>query len=81
MTHISKTKLTTLFLAQYSYDERSLEVARTAAAGTLQARTVTTEWHPDWFLPVTVTEPDRITHYTYDAQGRQLSQTVLQTDR
>ena len=63
-------------LTTYTYNDRGLEVARTEAAGTAQARTVTTEWHPDWFLPVTVTEPDRITRYTYDDQGRQLSQTV-----
>ncbi|MBU3057820.1 RHS repeat protein [Pseudomonas indica] len=65
-------------LTTYTYNDRGLEVARTEAAGTAQARTVTTEWHPDWFLPVTVTEPDRITRYTYDDQGRQLSQTITQ---
>lgn len=43
---------------------------------TLQARTITTGWHPTLFLPVTVTEPAQITHYTYDTQGRQLSQTA-----
>ena len=66
-------------LTTFDYNERGLEVSRTEAAGTPQARTVTTEWHPSLFLPVTVTEPSRITRYTYDDQGRQLSQT--QTDR
>lgn len=65
-------------LTTYDYNERGLEVSRTEAAGTAQARTITTEWHPDWFLPATVTEPDRIIQYTYDAQGRQLSQAVTQ---
>lgn len=60
----------------YIYNPRGLEVSRTEAAGTVQARTITTEWHPTLFLPVTVSEPTRITTYTYDAQGRQLSQTV-----
>jgi YD repeat-containing protein len=62
----------------YDYNERGLEVSRTEAAGTAQARTITTEWHPEFFLPATVTEPDRITQYTYDAQGRQTSQSVIQ---
>lgn len=65
-------------LTTFDYNERGLEVSRTEATGTPQARTITTEWHPDWFLPVTVTEPTRITQYTFDAQGRQLSQSVTQ---
>jgi len=66
-------------LTTYDYNERGLEISRTEAAGTPQTRTITTEWHPTLALPVTVTEPNRITSYSYDAQGRQLSQT--QTDR
>lgn len=62
-------------LTTYAYNERGLEVSRTEASGTPQARTISTEWHPTLFLPLTVTEPNRITTYTYDAQGRQLSQT------
>ena len=65
-------------LTTYDYNDRGLEVSRTEAAGTPQARTITTDWHTTLFLPVTVTEPSRITHYTYDDQGRQLSQ--AQTD-
>jgi len=60
----------------YDYNERGLEVSRTEASGTAQARTVTTEWHPSLYLPLAVTEPDRITRYRYDDQGRQLSRTV-----
>jgi YD repeat-containing protein len=66
------------YLTTYDYNERGLEVSRTEAVGTPQARTVTTEWHSTLFLPVTVTEPSRITRYTYDDQGRQLSQSVTQ---
>lgn len=65
-------------LITYDYNSRGLEVSRTEASGTPQARTIATNWHPDWFLPVTVTEPDRITEYTYDNQGRQTSQSVTQ---
>jgi YD repeat-containing protein len=65
-------------LTTYDYNTRGLEISRTEAAGTPQARTISTEWHSTLFLPVTVTEPTRITTYTYDAQGRQLSQSVTQ---
>lgn len=65
-------------LTTFDYNERGLEVSRTEASGTPQARTITTTWHPEWFLPTTITEPDRITQYTYDAQGRQTSQSITQ---
>ena len=61
----------------YDYNDRGLEVSRTEASGTAQARTVATEWHPSLYLPLAVTEPDRITRYQYDDQGRQLSRTVV----
>lgn len=60
----------------YVYNDRGLEITRTEASGSVQARTVTTEWHPSLYLPLAVTESDRITRYQYDDQGRQLSQTV-----
>ena len=63
----------------YDYNERGLEISRTEAAGTPQARTITTTWHATLNLPLMVTEPGRITTYTYDAQGRQLSQTNAST--
>ena len=63
-------------LTSYDYNARGLEISRTEASGTPQARTITTEWHPTLFLPTMVTEPDRITRYQYDDQGRQLSRTV-----
>lgn len=65
-------------LTTYDYNTRGLEVSRTEAAGTAQARTITTDWHPTLFLPLTVTEPTRITTFIYDTQGRQLSQSVTQ---
>ena len=60
----------------YDYNDRGLEVSRTDASNTPQARTVTTEWHPSLYLPLAVTESDRITRYQYDDQGRQFSRTV-----
>ncbi len=63
-------------LTTYDYNDRGLETSRTEASGTPQARTTTTEWHPTLFLKTKVTEPDRITTYQYDAQGRQTGQIV-----
>ena len=61
----------------YTYDlNRNLELTRTEAAGTPQERTITTEWHPQFRLPTKITESNKITEYTYDAQGRQLSSKI-----
>ena len=66
------------FVTTYDYNDRGLEIARTDASGTAQARTVTTEWHPTLFQPVMITEPERVLHFEYDAQGNQLSQTITE---
>ncbi len=60
-------------ITTYDYNGRGLETSRTEASGTTLARTVTTEWDPERFLPIRVTEPDRITTYRYDVQGREIS--------
>ncbi|WP_233203356.1 DUF6531 domain-containing protein, partial [Chitinimonas sp. BJB300] len=48
---------------------RLLETQRIEAAGTPQARTIATEWHPTFELPAKITEATRRTEFTYDAQG------------
>jgi len=65
-------------LTTYDYDARGLEVSRTEAAGTPQARTVTTQWHPTLYRPLQVDEPGRVTRYRYDAQGRETGRTVTE---
>jgi len=62
------------YVTAYSYNARGLEASRTEASGTPLARTTTTEWDPARFLKTQVVEPTRTTLYTYDAQGRPLSQ-------
>lgn len=59
----------------YIRDETGQELSRTEAVGTPEARTITTEWHLDFRKPVRITEPGRITEYTYDTAGRLLSKT------
>ncbi|MBI6575138.1 DUF6531 domain-containing protein [Pseudomonas viridiflava] len=60
-------------ITTYTYNDSGLEVSRTEASGTTLARTVTTEWDSDHFLPIKIVDPERITEYTYDGHGRELS--------
>lgn len=64
------------YITTYRYDSRGLETSRTEASGTPQARTITTEWHPALYKPVTISEPDRVMNFEYDTQGNLLSQTI-----
>jgi YD repeat-containing protein len=57
----------------YIRDNLGREISRIEASGTSLARTITTEWHPVFQLPAKITEPGKITEYTYDNQGRLLS--------
>lgn len=60
-------------LTTYIRNLRGLETSRTEASGTPVARTITTEWHPDFDKPVRIAEPDRVIEFNYDDQGRQVS--------
>jgi len=57
----------------YQRDAVGRELSRTEAAGTPEARTITTAWDTTHNKPHTVTEPGRITTYSYDTDGRLLS--------
>ncbi|RAR79726.1 RHS repeat-associated protein [Paracidovorax anthurii] len=64
----------------YQWDTgRRLPLGTTQAAGTPEARTTTTEWHPQWHLPVKVTEAGRETAYSYDGVGNLLTRVVTDT--
>lgn len=64
----------------YQWDTtRRLPTATTEAAGKPEERTTVTTWHPQWRLPVMVTEPGRTTSYTYDSAGNRLTQTITDT--
>ncbi|TJZ72851.1 DUF6531 domain-containing protein, partial [Chitiniphilus eburneus] len=57
-------------LTTYQYDlTRNLPLSASVAAGTPQARTITTTWHSTLRLPASITEPGRSTTFTYDANG------------
>lgn len=57
----------------FTRDAQGRELSRIEAAGTPEARTVTTTWDTTLNKPLVVTEPERITAYTYDANGRLLT--------
>ncbi|MFC5475762.1 DUF6531 domain-containing protein [Paraherbaspirillum soli] len=64
----------------FSYDlARNLETSRVEASGTPQARTISTQWHPTFSLPLKIAEPKRVTSYAYDASGNLLSKTEQAT--
>lgn len=60
----------------YSYDTQGRESKKIEAQGTPDERATTTTWDGTSFRPATVTTADRVTSYTYDADGRPLSTTV-----
>ena len=58
----------------YTHDTRGLETSRvegltSAGATTPQTRTITTQWHANFRLPVQVAEPLRIASYVYNGDG------------
>jgi YD repeat-containing protein len=64
----------------FTYDlTRNLELTRVEAAGSSNARTITTAWHANWRLPIQIAQPQRRTTYTYDANGNVLTKSVQAT--
>ncbi len=60
----------------YAYDlARNLETSRVEAAGTPDARTLSTQWHPIWRLPIKIAEPLKLTTLVYNGDTYN-SQTV-----
>ena len=57
----------------YTRDSQGRELSRTEAVGTPEARTIATDWHPHFRKPIRISEPGRITEFTYDDNGRLLS--------
>jgi len=63
-------------ITTYGRNPEGLETSRTEAYGTPLARTITTTWHSTFHLPLTITETNRTTTFTYDDKGNLLSKTV-----
>ena len=62
-----------------TYNSRRLETSRTEAYGTVDARTITTDWHASLRLPIKITEPGKETTFTYTATGLMLTRTETDT--
>ncbi len=60
----------------YVVDARGLQTSRTEAAGTPEARTITTTWHGGFRLPTLIVAPGRTTTFVYDTNGLLTSRTV-----
>jgi YD repeat-containing protein len=67
------------FVTTYTRDARGLELSRTEASGTAQARTITTTWHTGFRLPTQIAAPRKTTALTYDASGRLIQRTETDT--
>ncbi|OZG75214.1 hypothetical protein BTA51_02180 [Hahella sp. CCB-MM4] len=63
-------------VTDYDLDDRGLEIRRVEAKGTPEERIIETEWHANFRLPIKITEPDRITEFSYDDSGRLHTKTV-----
>jgi YD repeat-containing protein len=51
----------------HTYDlNRNLEVQRVEASGTAEARTISTQWHGVWRLPIKVAEPKKLSRFFYN---------------
>lgn len=56
-------------VTEYEYDNWGRQTRRTEAAGTPEAKLITTEWHESLNLPKKVTTSDSITEYSYDPEA------------
>ncbi|GAB1266734.1 hypothetical protein [Aurantivibrio infirmus] len=63
-------------VTNYTRDVHGFETSRIEAVGTPQERTISTDWDTVHKLPTKITEPGKETIFTYDAQGRLLSQST-----
>jgi len=55
---------------------RGDQTSRTEASDTGLARTISTAWLTTFHLPTTITEPGRVTSFSYDTKGNLLKKTV-----
>ena len=67
-------------LSKFEYDlSRNLQITRTEAFGTPNARKISTVWHSQYNKPVQIFKPLQITTLTYDASGNVLTRSIQST--
>lgn len=64
---------------EYQHDLIGRETSRTEAVGTANERTISTQWHSNFNLPVIIEEPGRTTNFVYDSLGRITKRTETDT--
>jgi RHS repeat-associated protein len=60
----------------YTHDTRGDQTSRVEASGSAVARTISTAWLANFHLPSSITEPGRVTGFSYDAKGDLLKKTI-----
>lgn len=63
----------------YTYDTLGRETQRIEGAGTVNAKTITTEWHPTLDLPAKVASAGKLETFAYDGAGNLVSYTTVAT--
>ncbi|MBN1378540.1 MAG: RHS repeat protein [Gammaproteobacteria bacterium] len=63
----------------YQYNSRNQEISRTEAAGSIDERIITTEWHPVLSLPVRIQKPGQAIEMAYDEAGNMLLRREIDT--
>ncbi|MDB4308912.1 DUF6531 domain-containing protein [Porticoccaceae bacterium] len=63
-------------VTNFTNNTKGQELSRTEAVGTSEARTITTEWHSIFNLPIKITEPEQETIISYDLNGNELSRVI-----
>jgi len=66
-------------ITTYVNNAQGLQTSRTEASGTLDARTITTDWHGTLRLPIKITESGKETTFTYNSDGLMLTRTETDT--
>ena len=66
-------------VTNYIYNARGLQESRTEAVGTIEERTINTTWDSTFHIPLCKQDPMRTTVFEYDAKGRLLSETQVDT--
>ncbi|WP_253938527.1 hypothetical protein [Hahella sp. HN01] len=64
-------------ITDFDYSPTGLEIKRVEAKGTSDERITVTEWNPTLRQPIKITEPDRITEFVYDDNGKLKSKSIL----
>ena len=63
----------------YTYNSRNLEISRLENSNDAPYRTISTEWHPTWDVPLRIAVPKLITTLTYDGDGNIISRSEQET--